>query len=803
MRSDLPDNSVFTVAGTTNRDVGRGTGYTFRYGNWLVGINAHYTDTYTMPLPPDFTSAKDLVSGATLSGPIVLAPKTSMVFYLASTAPSATLPQRTLYTGAVAGNASVTVGWNPASGAASYNVLRSTTSGTGYVTLATGVTANSYTDPTAGNGTAYYYVVQSVNTVGTSGNSPEATATPSAPQSTGLPTPWDNFDIGTSTGGFATISDGTFTLKSGPGDTYSTVDGCHFVYQPLIGDGTVIARVQSQSSTNTYAKAGLCIRSSLAAGATRFVIAMEQTGRAEFDYRGSDGAITTSTAYGSGLALPYWVRLTRQGCVVIGYVSANGTTWTPVGSNSATALSACAYVGLVTSPANGSAGQTNTAVFTNVSFPLGATAAPATPTSLVAVGAETSVSLTWNAVAGAVSYRVKRASGIGGPFTTVANVPVGTSFTDNGLPIGASVYYIISAVNDAGESANSSAVSAAPTTPPPTVTGLTATASSGQVGLAWTAVPSATSYTVRRGTQSGVEGTMLASGLTGTAYVDTSVVAGTIYLYSVTAFIGGSEGENAVVDATPPGLPAPWLTQDIGPVGAVGGGWSTDGLAFTVTGSGSDIWSAADEFRYVCQTVTGDCDFVARVADMTNTAPWAKAGVMIRNTLDANSSYALMMVTPGSGVSFQQRTATGANASTVATTGGIVAPYWVRISRVGNAIPAYSSADDVSWAQLGSTQTIAMNVTCQVGLAVSSHNDGTRCVADFDHVLLNGVVPSAPTALTAAAGNHTITLAWTAPASATSYNVKRSLTSGSGYAVVASGITGTAYTDPNLTNRCG
>ena len=529
---------------------------------------------------------------------------------------------------------------------------------------------------------------------------------------------------------------------------------------------------------------------------------MEYTGREEFDLRGGNGGITTSTAYGSGLTLPYWVRLTRRGAVVTGYVSPDGVNWTQAGSNSVTQLSACAYVGLVVSPANGSAGQTNTAVFTNVSFPLGATAAPATPTGLAALGGENSVGLSWNAVPGAVSYHVKRASSSGGLFMTVANVSTDTTYTDYGQADGVGVYYVVSAVNDFGESADSAAVTATPNAPPAAVTGLAATAGTNQVSLIWNAVPGATSYTVRRGTQYGVTGTVLASGITSTSYIDATAVSGTTYIYAVTALIGGSEGEPLMVDATAPGLTSPWLTQDIGNPSATGAGYSTDGVAFTVKGSGADIWGTADAFRYVYRTVTGDADLIARAKDMTNTGAWAKAGVMIRDTTDANSAYALMMVTPGNGVSFQERTSAGASASVVATTGGPIAPYWVRITRTGNTITAYSSSTGAanSWTQLGAAQTVAFNASCEIGLAVCSWSDGTLCTADFDNVLLNGAPPSAPTALTATAGNAAVALSWTAPANAASYNVKRSTTSGGTYATVAGGVTGTAYTDPNAVN---
>ncbi|WP_183082127.1 hypothetical protein [Paraburkholderia sp. BL23I1N1] len=68
-----------------NFDGGRGTGYTLRYGHWLIAINAHPTQTYTMRAPQGFTGGVDLVSGISMGATVTLQPKTSAVFYLGNT----------------------------------------------------------------------------------------------------------------------------------------------------------------------------------------------------------------------------------------------------------------------------------------------------------------------------------------------------------------------------------------------------------------------------------------------------------------------------------------------------------------------------------------------------------------------------------------------------------------------------------------------------------------------------------------------------------------------------------------------
>jgi hypothetical protein len=76
------------------------------------------------------------------------------------------------------GNSQVSLTWNASAGAESYNVRGSTTIGGPYTTIATSVTANSYTDTGLNNGTTYYYVVSAVNAQGESIDSNEASATP-------------------------------------------------------------------------------------------------------------------------------------------------------------------------------------------------------------------------------------------------------------------------------------------------------------------------------------------------------------------------------------------------------------------------------------------------------------------------------------------------------------------------------------------------------------------------------------------------------------------------------------------------
>src|SRR6202000_1833330 len=130
-----------------------------------------------------------------------------------------------------------------------------------------------------------------------------------------------------------------------------------------------------------------------------------------------------------------------------------------------------------------------------------------------------------------------------------------------------------------------------------------------------------------------------------------------------------------------------WASDDIGNVGVQGGtgidNSSGTNSVFTISGSGQDIWSKNDEFQFASQPFYGNGQIVARVLSVQNTDPWAKAGVMIRDSMATNAINALLFVAAANtnGISFQSRTNTGGQ--TITSPGGIPAspPYWLKLVR--------------------------------------------------------------------------------------------------------------------------
>ena len=167
---------------------------------------------------------------------------------------------------------------------------------------------------------------------------------------------------------------------------------------------------------------------------------------------------------------------------------------------------------------------------------------------------------------------------------------------------------------------------------------------------------------------------------------------------------------------------------------------------YTMTASGADIWNVngveADEFHFAYKMLTGTGSIIARVDSVENTNDWAKAGVMIRETLDTDSAHAFACITPANGVASQGRPDTGA-ASVNTNQTGIAAPYWVKLERsISGLFTVSHSANGSAWQPVtGATpQNIPMGSNVYIGLAVTSHDAALTCQAVFSKVTTIGTI---------------------------------------------------------------
>jgi regulation of enolase protein 1 (concanavalin A-like superfamily) len=280
----------------------------------------------------------------------------------------------------------------------------------------------------------------------------------------------------------------------------------------------------------------------------------------------------------------------------------------------------------------------------------------------------------------------------------------------------------------------------APAAPP----GLSAAApSSSQINLSWSNVsPTADGFHIYRliGSTYALVGTT-----SGTAFQDSGLAAQTTYSYRVFAYNSAGESSgfasaSATTQAAPAGLPSPWTQADVGSVTPPGTGTFASGT-FTLTAAGTDVWNSADGIHFVYQPMSGDGTIIAKVTGITNTNGWAKAGIMMRQSLAANAPEAAMHVTPTNGTVFTYRKTIGGSSDGDFASGA--APYWVKLTRSGNVFTAYRSSDGATWTQVG-TQTITMTQTIYVGLCVTSHNATAIATGTFTNVSVNGVTTLAP-----------------------------------------------------------
>ncbi|NJK87450.1 MAG: DUF1349 domain-containing protein, partial [Bacteroidales bacterium] len=175
----------------------------------------------------------------------------------------------------------------------------------------------------------------------------------------------------------------------------------------------------------------------------------------------------------------------------------------------------------------------------------------------------------------------------------------------------------------------------------------------------------------------------------------------------------------------------PWLSGDVG-APALKGYLSNAGSSFVIKASGDDIWNNSDNFHFAYQQVSGDMEIVSRVESIDNTDPWAKAGVMIRETLTGESRNVFMCISSQNGVSFQQRTNPGNGSGSSSTGEPVSVPYWMKITRKGNVFTGSVSPDGKNWTEAGVFE-FKMAKDCYAGIAATSHNNSVVCAARFNN----------------------------------------------------------------------
>lgn len=179
-------------------------------------------------------------------------------------------------------------------------------------------------------------------------------------------------------------------------------------------------------------------------------------------------------------------------------------------------------------------------------------------------------------------------------------------------------------------------------------------------------------------------------------------------------------------DWTPPveqdyqaNLPAGWSARNIGLMPG-DAGYNSVNKQFTISSRSTDIWGNSDQLNYIYQPMSGNVDMIVQIKSMSAMDEWAKAGIMIRESLAGDAKHVDMMMTPGNGATFQYRQETHGGMSD--QTANATVPRWLKLTRSGNNFTGSVSSNGTKWTKIG-TVTIPMNQQVYIGLAVSNPGD--------------------------------------------------------------------------------
>lgn len=489
------------------------------------------------------------------SGDLVHAlPVTLIVQPSGATAP---LPPANLSATGDGANA-ITLDWTASLGAMSYNIGRSPTQGGPYTTIASNVASTVYLDTAVTDSTAYYYVVSAIGSGGTSGASVEANARPhlsavyqvnAGGNAVGT---WsaDNYLVAGSMGSSQAVGnlvDTSHVVAPAPMAVYQTMRwwgaSPYFSYQfpNLTPSGTYTVRMHFADNWHGGAGDPRAVSASINGTAvlTNFNIAQ--------------------TAGGQYIAVIQEFTATADSSGNITVTIGNGGAGNPM-VNGIEVLSATPVT-------------------------------PMAPASLTAAWSNAAIVLSWNSVAGASGYSVKRSTASGGPYSTVATGLTNTAYTDTTALNGPAYSYIVTATNSSGEGSASNEATAKP---------------AASTGFALTSVASAASV-IPGHSLSYVVTVMPVGGFTGIVNLSTTgLPAGTVATFSPVSV--------SLANATPVTAVLTLATTTSGPSGL---------STFTIGGtSGVNQASAAAGFS-VAWTLAWSDEFNGAVGDQPNPAYWS------------------------------------------------------------------------------------------------------------------------------------------------------------------------------------
>ena len=638
------------------------------------------------------------------------------------------------------------------------------------------------------------------------------TLTPQAPADP-CPTSWTCTDVGSPNppGDTTSTSPTTFTLDGTGTGIGGSSDSFHYVYQPTSGNEALSAQVVTQPGSPATAQEGIMMRANASTTSPYYAVLFKPGGSATISWRYYDGVTDgNSTLPLPQVTSPAYVEIVSYEDTAVSpaeqffstETSSDGVNWTPVlgssqaipmGSNYLAGMAATADSPRVTPPvvfnAVTLAPATSTPpnicpqdftcsdIGTNILAGNQVYVNPSEPTSPSTTGVWTiqgSGSDIWSVYDnfryeyenfpddpanspngdGTVSARVVSQTGAVDPWAKTGVMIRGQGGSDPQAP-----YYGVFVTPGNGVVVQWRTAEAAQTNQ------LLANPAGGNSNLP----PVTPMYVLAERYTDTTTGVVYYAGFTSADGVNWTWIQGSTVALSLTGALTSGIATDSHNDAaytiatvdnlaqfggsTPPPAvcPSGWSCNDIGGPLPPGQDTLSNGTWNEVAGGG-DIWSTADSFHLVNQTLAGDGSVTAQVTSQQDTNAFAKAGPMLRATTDPGSPYYAAFVTPGEGLAVQWRATQGGSSSQILVPG--TAPVYLRVTRYtagGNTYySAYSSPDGSTWTLIpGSTQVLAMTGTLLAGFGITSHAQGTGGAVTLANVAITpgetpppGICPS-------------------------------------------------------------
>ncbi|OLE29223.1 MAG: hypothetical protein AUG49_00225 [Catenulispora sp. 13_1_20CM_3_70_7] len=540
-------------------------------------------------------------------------------------------------------------------------------------------------------------------------------------------------------------SNGQFTITGIGADVWGGAPqhddqyGSIYQSQAFSSSTTATVKVTQLDNSNPWAKAGIMVRNSMTAAGSSAgyaVLAVTPSNGVVLEYDSNSDGYLDSEAKTVGVNVPVWLRLTRTGGQVTGYYSTDGSTFTQVGSAALTGANANEDVGVFhTSHDNNVAG---TASFSGLSI----TTSPFTgyaniPAVVDQHQGQFTITGTGADVWNGGSQHDDQYAAIyqSQAFSSGTTTTVKVDQLDNSNPWAKTGIMVRNGMTAAGSSAGYAVLAVTPSngvvleydsnsdgyldSEAGKIVGikvpvwLRLTRAGGQVtgyystdGSTFTQVGSAALTGANANEDVGVFHTSHDNNVAGTASFSS--------LSITTSPFTGYANIPAVVD------------QHQG--------------QFAITGTGADVWGGApqhdDQYAAIYQAGAAGSTAVitAHVDSQSNTNSWAKAGIMLRNSIagaGSSAGYAVVAVTPGNGVVLEWDSNGDGYLDSEAKTVAIAAPVWLRLTRSGTSATAYYSTNGTSWNQIGIATLSGSSGTEDAGMFSLSHDTSTAGTATF------------------------------------------------------------------------